>query len=226
MRDMVLLTNGNAQDIAQSIFGRVWKLEIQSPNLFRLLDHDAERLFEPWQFTSNVANCVWACGNLGIQIPQPFQTARSWSKFVCLTDGNAHTIASCVWACGKLKLQSPNLFTLLDREAEHLFDYGTSQAIANCIWACGKLGIKSPNLFRLLDREAEDFFIHGNERGIATSIWACGKLGLQSPNLFRLLDRGSRTFVYQWQYTRILELHLGLWDAWNSVPQSLQTARS
>ena len=149
----------------------------------------AKWLFEHGN-TQGVANCVWACGTLGLESPNLFQLLDQRSEWL-FENGTPQAVANCVWACGSLRCESPNLFRLLDQRIEWLFENGNPQDIANCVWACGTLGVELPNLFQLLDQRSKWLFEHGNAQEVANCVWACGTLGITSPNLFRLLDQRS-----------------------------------
>ena len=135
----------------------------------------------------DIANCVWACGKLGIEASDMFRLLDHRAEWL-VENGNPQDLANCLWACATLGIESPNLFRLLDERAEWLVDNGTPQALANCVGACGTLGIKSPNLFRLLDKRAQWLLDILNTHEVEIYVWACGKLEIESPNLFKLLD--------------------------------------
>ena len=143
----------------------------------------------------DVADSAWACGKLGIELPNLFRLLDERALWL-FEHGNARDISESVWACGKLGIESPNLFRLLDERALWLFEHGSAQDVSDCVWACGKLGIESPNLFRLLDLRTELLMKDKvPEKSVARCIWACGKLEIETPNLFRLLNKfASRLF--------------------------------
>jgi hypothetical protein len=138
----------------------------------------------------SIANCVWACGKLGIEAPKLFELLDERAEWL-MNNGIPQSIANSVWACGKLGIQAPKLFRVLDERAEWLLENGTSQNIANCAWACGKLGIKAPKLFKLLGRHAKWLAGNGTQQEIANCVWACKKLGIKAPKLFLHARRTS-----------------------------------
>ena len=163
--------------------------------IVRLVDdyETAEWLFDNGN-SQEVANCVWACGKLGIKSPNLFQFLDQRAEWL-LDNGNPQEVANCAWACGTLGIESPNLFRSLDQRAQCLVDNWTSQQMANCVWACGKLGFDPPNLFRLLDERAEWLVDNGTPQEVAICVWACGTLGVESPSLFQLLDKRAQWLV-------------------------------
>lgn len=63
----LLFENNDPQDIVNCAWACA-SLEIESPNLFRLLDQNAEWLLENGN-QQQLSNCAWACGVLGVQAP-------------------------------------------------------------------------------------------------------------------------------------------------------------
>ena len=147
--------------------------------------------------THDVSNCIWACGKLGVKVPNLFRLFEERCEWF-FENAAPQNFAHSVWAFGSLGIKSPNLFRLLDEGVEWLFDNGRTQDVASCAWACGKLEIKSPNLFSLLDQRAEWMFDNGNTQDIANCMWACGKLGIKSPNLFSMLDQRGEWLFNNW----------------------------
>ena len=135
----------------------------------------------------SVANCVWACGKLGIEAPTLFKRLDEGSEWF-MDNGNTQDVANCVVACGTLGIKLPKLFGLLNQRAEWLFKYGTPQGIANCVWACGELGIQAPKLFKVLDKRAKWLMDNGKPQEVSNCVWACGILAVEAPKLFKLLD--------------------------------------
>ena len=63
----LLFENDDPQDIVNCAWACA-SLEIESPNLFRLLDQHAEWLLKNGN-QQQLSNCAWACGVLGVQAP-------------------------------------------------------------------------------------------------------------------------------------------------------------
>ncbi|KAI2491572.1 hypothetical protein MHU86_22977 [Fragilaria crotonensis] len=62
-----------------------------------------------------IANCVWACGALGIEAPALFNLLDQKADWF-VDNATPQGVANCLWACGTLGIEAPNLFRSLDKK--------------------------------------------------------------------------------------------------------------
>ncbi len=155
---------------------------LKSDPRFAQLLSAAESLFDSMA-PQNLANTLYACGQLSIMPPAKWMQ-RFWHVSTAkLGDFDPQAFSNTLYACGQLSITPPAewMQRFWHASSAKVGDF-VPQALSNTLYACGQLGVTPPDAwlgrFWLASAlKLGDF----KPQELSNTLYACGQLGISPP---------------------------------------------